>query len=67
MENKKAAPPLLEETATQNQSNYTNFLRKLQPLRPLPIFPFLQPESVSFLIVLALLLQLLLMWVEVAK
>lgn len=44
MENKKAAPPLLEETAIQNQSNYTHFLRKLQVLRFLPSFPFIMVD-----------------------
>ncbi len=45
MENKKAAPPLLEETAIQDQSNWSHFLSIIQGLltglRALPSFPFI--------------------------
>lgn len=50
---------------SKSQANYTHFLRKLQEIKGYVFL--LQPENVPLLIVVALLLQLLLMWMEARR
>jgi hypothetical protein len=49
---------------SKTQAKHTHFLRKFQEIKGRA---FLQPENVPLLIVVALLLQLLLMWMEARR